>query len=80
MPKTVTLRLEDDVYETLTRAARAERRSIANLIVTAALARLEEEQFVDDCEMAGIRGDEALMKRMSKGTRDARARKGRFVD
>ena len=79
MPKTVTLRLDDEDYETLRSAAMARRRSIANLIVTAALARLEEEQFVDEHEMASIEQDRDLTKRMRKGSRDARTRKGRFA-
>ena len=79
MPKTVTLRLEDEDYETLRSAARARRRSIANLVVTAALARLEEEQFVDEHEMASLEQDRDLTRRMRKGSRDARTRKGRFA-
>ena len=62
MAKTVTLRLEEDVYEELHEAAVAERRSLSNLIVTAALARIREAQFVDDEEMAQILSDDALLR------------------
>jgi len=80
MGKTVTLRLDDEAYNALLEAAEAQRRSLSNLIVTAALERVREEQFVDDAEMAELRGQEGLMRRLKKGSRDARARKGRFVE
>lgn len=79
MPKVITLRVEDQVYRELKEAADAERRTLSNLIETAALRKIREEQFVDDVEMAEIAGNEDLLKRLRKGSRDARARKGRFV-
>ena len=79
MAKTVTLRLKDDVYEELREAAVAERRSLPNLIETAALARIRDAQFVDDDEMAEILGDEVLMDSLKVGSHEARSRKGRFV-
>ena len=54
MPKTVTLRLSDETYEAFFEASKAENRSMANLIETAALAKIREQQFVDDVEMAEI--------------------------
>ncbi len=79
MPKTVTLRLDNEVYEELREAAVAERRPLSNLIETAALARVREEQFVDDAEMAEILSNEDLVRRLKAGSRQARKRKGRFV-
>ncbi len=80
MRKTITLRLSDEVYKVLAEAARAENRPLSNLIETAALAKITEQQFVDDAEMAEILANEKLIKRIRKGSRDARARKGRFVE
>ncbi len=54
MPKTLTMRLDDATYETFVRAAKAERRSLANLVETAALRHVRETSFVDDSEMAEI--------------------------
>jgi len=79
MSKTVTLRLDDETYELFRKAADAEHRPLSNLIERAAMDRLREEQFVDEAEMAGIRGDESLLKHLKKGSRDARARRGKFV-
>ena len=80
MSKTVTLRLKEDVYEIFVEAARAENRSISNLIETAALHKLREQQFVDDAEMAEILADENLIARLRQGSKEAAKRKGRFVE
>ena len=80
MSKTVTLRLKEDVYKIFVEAARAENRSISNLIETAALYKVREQQFVDDAEMAEILADENLVARLRQGSKEAKARKGRFVE
>lgn len=80
MAKTITLRLDEAVYEEFRRAAEAERRSISNLIETAALWHLRDQQFVDDAEMAEIRANDALVERLKTGSADAAARRGRVVD
>ncbi len=80
MSKTVTLRLPDDVYEAFREAADAQRRPLSNLIETAALASIREQQFTDDAEMAELLADEKLSKRLKKGSADARRGRGRFVE
>lgn len=80
MSKTVTLRLDDQEYRELKEAADAESRPLSNLIAVAALARVRERQFVDDAEMAEIRENEKLLGRLRQGSRDAAARRGRFVE
>ena len=80
MTKTVTLRLEEEIYSVFLEAAKAENRPLSNLIETAALSRIREQQFVDDAEMSEIMANENLLKRLKKGTREAQMGKGRFVD
>ena len=80
MPRTVTLRLGEDVNEELREAAAAELRPLSDLIETAALARIREAQFVDDAETAEILGNEALVRRLKAGSRQARRRQGHFVE
>jgi len=80
MPKTVTLRLSDETYTTFLEAAKAENRSLSNLIETAALSKVREQQFADDVEVAEIMANEELMKRIKKGSQEARLRKGSFVE
>jgi uncharacterized protein (DUF1778 family) len=79
MSKTVTLRLDDEVYGLFLEAAKAENRPLSNLIVTAALSRIREQQFVDDAEMSEISANENLLKRLQKGAREAKIGKGRIV-
>ena len=80
MSKTVTLRLKDDAYNVLREAALAENRPLSNLIETAALSKIREQQFVDDSEMAEILANGDLVKRIKQGSREAQVRKGRFVE
>ena len=80
MAKTVTLRLDDEIYEEFKRAAEAERRPLSNLIETAALLRIREQQFVDDTEMAEILANDSLLDRLRRGSEDARSRRGGFVE
>ncbi len=80
MAKTITLRLNDESYKIFTSAARAENRSLANLIETAALERIHEQQFVDDYEMAEILANEDLLGRLRQGSQEARSAKGCFVE
>jgi len=80
MAKTVTLRLDDEVYSVFLEAAKAENRPLSNLIETAALSRIREQQFVDDAEMSEILANDNLLKRFKKGAREAKTEKGRFVD
>jgi predicted transcriptional regulator len=79
MPKTLTMRLDDQTYAAFARAAKAERRPLANLIEPAALQHLLESSFADDAEMAEIAARPELVKRLQAGSRDARKRQGRFV-
>lgn len=79
MAKTLTLRVDEETYTKLAEAAASEGRSIANLIQTAAVEHLRDQQFADDAEMAEIEASERLVARLKRGSRDARARRGRFV-
>ena len=77
--RTVTLRLEEDVYREFREAAEAERRPLSNLIETAALGRIREQQFAADAEMAEILGDKKLLARLRRGSLQAKKGRGRFV-
>jgi uncharacterized protein (DUF1778 family) len=80
MSRIVTLRVKEEVYKTFVEAAEAENRSVSNLIETAALAKLHDDEFADDYEMAEIRSNQSLVDRLKKGSKDARNRRGRFVE
>ena len=80
MSKTITLRLKDEIYNIFLETAKAENRSISNLIETAALNKIREQQFVDDVEMAEILSNQDLLRRIKKGSDEAQSLKGRFVE
>ena len=50
MPKTITLRLKDEVYQKFLNAAIMDNRTISNLIETLALRELDEHFFVNKSE------------------------------
>lgn len=79
MPKTVTLRLKEESYELFSKMAKAENRSLSNLIETYALERIRYSQFADDVEMAEIYSNKELLRRIEKGSSEAKKRIGRFV-
>ena len=80
MSKTITLRLKDEIYNIFLETAKAENRSISNLIETAALNKIREQQFVDDVEMAEILSNQDLLQRIKEGSNEAQSLKGRFVE
>jgi len=80
MSKTVTLRLSDDVYQLFRQSAENDNRSLSNFIETAAKRYIEQCELADESEMAEIRGSPALNRSIRRGHRDARAKRGRFVD
>lgn len=79
MPKTLTLRIDDETYRIFVECAKLENRSVANFIENTVKERIREQAFVDDYEMAGILADERLVRRLKKGSRDAKEKKGRMI-
>ncbi|MDW7773860.1 MAG: hypothetical protein SCH71_13315 [Desulfobulbaceae bacterium] len=80
MAKTITLRLADETYEKLLAAAKAEKRSLSNMIEVLAMKKLDEEIFVDQIEMDEILANNELIRRLERGTKEAKAGKGSFVE
>jgi predicted CopG family antitoxin len=80
MSKTITLRISEDHYEAFKKYAQRENRKISNAIETLAMKQLDSALFTDEFETAGILSDESLMERIKAGTKQAKAKKGRFVE
>jgi hypothetical protein len=78
MSKTITLRMSEDHCEAFKQYAKKENRKISNAIETLALRHLEEVQFADGLEMAGILTDKDLLARIERGAKQAKVKKGRF--
>jgi uncharacterized protein (DUF1778 family) len=73
MAKTITLRLDDNIYEMFKKAAEGQKRTISNYLEYATLNFTVNETIVDDIEMAEILSFE---KDMRKGIFDISA--GRY--
>ena len=79
MSKTVSLRIDEELYNSLKVHAEAENRSISNFIETATMRYIEEVEYADDFEMENILSNEGLVERIKQGTEDARSGRGRLV-
>jgi uncharacterized protein (DUF1778 family) len=77
--KTLTVRVDDATYRLIAEAARADNRSISNFVETAARQKAAADILVPDSEMAEIRTDRRLVRRLQQGHRDVVARRGKFV-
>jgi len=73
MPKTITVRIDDEVYDIFKRAADGQKRTISNYIEFATLNYTINETIVDDNEMSEIL---SFGKDLQKGLNDISA--GRY--
>ena len=79
MSKTVTLRLKDSIYKLFCHLAEEDNRTLSNFIETSTLRYIEDNVYVNELEMAGIREDKVLKKSLNQGVKDAKLKRGRFV-
>jgi hypothetical protein len=68
--KTVTMRVDDSVYNIIQLAAQGQKRNISNFIEFATMQYLTSAQFVDNSEMAEILGDASLVENLKQGMED----------
>ena len=54
--------------ENIAEMAKAKNLTLSNLIETAVLNKIREQQYVDDVEMAEIFSNQDLLKRIKKGS------------
>ena len=80
MSKTVTLRLNESIYNMFRNLAVSENRTLSNFIETSVLRFIEHNQFVDEYEMTVIKNNKGLNASLNRAIKDVKAKKGRFVD
>lgn len=80
MSKTITIRLDDETYQMIKRAAEGEMRSISNFVEYATVSYLTEEAFVSDDEMDQIMSDADLVRTLREAATDVRHGRYRIVD
>ncbi len=79
MSKTVTLRLDDPVYQLFKGVADRENRPLSNFIETAVIRFVQDHGTMDEFEMGEIRGNVELNQSLKRGHQDAKQRRGTFV-
>jgi uncharacterized protein (DUF1778 family) len=80
MPKTVTVRLDEDTYQMIRSAAEGQMRSISNFIEYATLSYLAEEAFVSDDEMSDILADTDLLATLKRARSDLAGKQYKIVE
>ena len=80
MGKTITLRIDDDTYTLIKKAANGQRRSISNFIEFATVSYLTEDSYISDEEMNEIIMDKELIKNIGAAKKDIKDRKYRIVE
>ncbi len=71
MSKTITLRVNDDIYKMIKTAADGQRRNLSNFIEFATLQYLTSATYVDDAEMELILNDSELLASLRQGLEDS---------
>jgi uncharacterized protein (DUF1778 family) len=68
--KTVTMRVDDSIYNMIKLAAEGQKRNLSNFIEFATMQYLTSSQFVDSNEMQEILEDEELVQNLMNGLDD----------
>ena len=80
MGKTVTIRIDDDTYELIKKAASGQKRSISNFIEYATVAYLVDDSFVSDEEMEEILDNEKLLKSFKNAENDIKSKRFSIIE
>ena len=79
MHKTITLRINDDVYQMFKKAAHGSRRTISNFLEFATLSFLSNDSYVSDDEMKEILKDRNLLEDLKQGEKEIKSRRFKIV-
>lgn len=79
MSKTITIRIDEDIYKIFKKAANGERRSISNFVEYATLAYLTNDIDISDDEMDEILNNVLLVKSLKQGLSDIKKGKYKIV-
>ena len=79
MSKTITLRIDENVYNMFKIAADGVKRNLSNFIEYATLSYLTENLYVSDDEMEGILQDKTLLKNLNQAEKDISRGKYKIV-
>lgn len=68
--KTVTMRVDDAIYDMIKLAAEGQKRNLSNFIEFATVQYLTSSQFVENDEMTEILEDKELVQNLMNGLED----------
>jgi hypothetical protein len=68
--KTVTMRVDDIMYQMIKTAADGQKRNISNFIEFATLQYLTSSQYIGEAEMSEILSDKELVKNLKIGFKE----------
>ena len=68
--KTVTMRVDDSIYDMIKLAAEGQKRNLSNFIEFATMQYLTSSQFVNSQEMNEISNDKELVENLMNGLED----------
>jgi uncharacterized protein (DUF1778 family) len=68
--KTVTMRVDDSIYDMIKPAAEGQKRNLSNFIEFATIQYLTSSQFVEKDEMTEILEDRELVENLMNGLED----------
>ena len=77
--KTLTMRVDDSIYQIIKTAANGQKRNISNFIEFATLQYLTSVQYVDNNEMNEILNDKELVLNLQNGLKDLEAKDYKIV-
>ena len=78
--KTITLKLEDEIYNMFEIASKGENRSLNHFIQEATMNYLLNQMVVDDQEMEEILKDKDLLTNLKQGEEDIKQERYRVVE
>jgi len=76
MSKTITMRIDDDIYQIFKKAAHGARRTISNFLEFAAISYLSQDTYISDSEMKEIIKDKDLLRDLKHGEKEIK--EGRY--
>lgn len=76
MAKTITIRVDDNIYELIKKAADGELRTLSNFIEYATMVYLTNNMYVSDSEMEEVMNDTELIESLRSGLEEVK--KGKY--
>lgn len=79
MSKTVTIRLDESVYELIRTHAELDNRTLSNFIETATQRYISQIEETDEFEMLEIQSNEELKESLSRGSESVKSGRRRRI-